>query len=474
MATRKFIKMYNIRHDDVDDKGNINPNAALYPMYMGQYIDNKTGKKFISLPPEAIDDKLSDEDKPYDNSSNAHPNRVVHVTNGAGDIIKTVGPDLKRGYSVLSFANKDKRHGDDYFSGWRKIDRDKDIHSVVHTDASEITDNPHYGFGHGDAARDAITLASSITPGEGYKGFYTLPLIVEADDSDVINFNDVTNDNYDPTRDYLPEVQLKRIIKKSVMPNALTNNAKSAYIAKVATFAHAVLDKFLEMDNYKNEFESLASSAQDANGLYTKLLKAFETIMKYMSDVVSGVYAMDDTLEALADKDDTIDTALADMDGLTDNIEELMSDVKAAYDRCVQDNKLHVVKGMLPTRDLSSLRETASLVATFADIFCAILDNLGGMISDLQSYLSGMSDVGIPGKYIPDRDVVSKATQKGGAFDWYDRSTYSDERLKDIYSGCRDVTLSDKQMKYIYNDFRKFKKGATQNNIIKGMRGLGQ
>lgn len=71
-------------------------------------------------------------------------------------------------------------------------------------------------------------------------------------------------------------------------------------------------------------------------------------------------------------------------------------------------------------------------------------------------------------------DVLKEATRRGGAFDWYDSSTYSDARMKDVYAGWSDVTLSDKQLKYIYDDFSKFKKGATQSNITKGLRGLGQ
>ena len=463
MAIRKFIKMYNIRKDDIDDKGNINPNAALYPLYMGQYTDNKTGKRFADLSPEDIDDKLSDVDKMYDNSTNSHPDRTVQVLNEAGDTIKTVGPDLKRGYSALAFTNKDKRHGDDYFSDWHKIDHDKDINTTKYTSASKIMDNPQYSRSYADAASDAMSFSTAITPGERHKGFYALPLIVEADDSDVINYNDVIKDNYDPTRDYLPEVQLKRIIKKAVMPNMFYSNAKAAYGGKIATFQQSMFKRLLVMDNYRAMLEDKSSSARDADALYAQLTDFFKIMLKYIPEVVSDVYDVDDTFEALADKDGTVDEALADMDLISDSMDELMSDVNAVYARCAQH-----------ARDLSHLKETAKVAVIFVDKFCGILDKLSGRASDLHDYLADMSDAGLIGSYVPDTDILKKATQKGGAFDWYDSSTYSDERLKNIYGDCRDVTLSDKQLKYIYNDFSKFKKGATQNSITKGLRGLGQ
>lgn len=463
MATRKFIKMYNIRKDDIDAKGNINPNAALYPMYMGQYIDNKTGKRFADLPPEAIDDKLSDVDREYDNSSNSHPNRTVQLMDEAGNIIKTVGPDLKRGYSALAFTNKDKRHGDDYFSGWRKIDHDKDINTTDYTAASKIMDNPHYSRSYADAASDARSFATAITPGERYKGFYSLPLIVEADDSDVINYNDVVKDNYDPTRDYLPEVQLKRIIKKSVMPNMLASDAKAAYGGKIATFQQSIFYRLLSIDKYIEMLGDKASSVQDADVMYARLSNFFKMVLKNIPEVASDVYDMDDTFGDLADKDAAVDGVLANMDLLSDSMQELLSDVLAVSARCAQY-----------ARDLPHLKETAKVAVMLANNFRGILDKLSDMASDLHDYLEDMSDAGLAGSYVPDTDILKKATQKGGAFDWYDSSTYSDERLKDIYGGCRDVTLSDKQLKYIYDDFSKFKKGATQNNITKGLRGLGQ
>lgn len=475
MAIRKFIKMYNIRKDDVDDKGNVNPDAALYPMYMTQYRDNKTGKPFSELPPEAIDDKLSDEDKPYDNSSNAHPKRTVHIHEaGNDDSTHIVGPDLKRGYSALAFANKDKRHGDDYFSDWHKINREKDIHSILHTDASKIMDNKQYGMNYSDTGSDIRSIADTISPGSQYKGFYTVPLIIEADDNDVINYNDVIKDNYDPTRDYLPEVQLKRIIRRSIMPNAFTNNAKMAVTSKFASFAQDVYNVSLMLDSYAMTLHNAATSAQDANALYNKLLEAFERSIKHCTTIIDSGYDVSDTLEDLAATDDTVDTALADIGYTLDNVEERMSDLKTLYDKFIQDTKIHVTPGMSLTRDLSLLKETAKVVVPVFENLYIHFNDLDKQCADLYNYLSEMSDVGFTGKYAPDIDSVQKATQKGGAFDWYDSTTYSDERLKNIYNGCHDVTLSDKQLKYIYDDFRKFKKGATQSNITKGLRGLGQ
>jgi len=469
MATRKFIKMYNIRREDVDNKGNVNPDAALYPMYMTQYRDNKTGKKFSELPPEAIDDKLSDEDKPYDNSTNAHPNRTVHVHEaGNDDNTHIVGPDLKRGYSALAFANKDKRHGDDYFSDWHKINRDKDIHSILHTDASKIMDNKQYGMMYSDAGGDIRSIADTISPGSHYKGFYTVPLIVEADDSDVINYNDVIKDNYDPTRDYLPEVQLKRVIRRSIMPNALVNQSKGVYIEKLAVTIDNTFGILSMLGEYEQFLSSAATSVQDANALYNKLYKAFELAIKYCGVIIDNFYEMSDIFEDLSSTNDKVDSILADAGYTLDDVEELTQTIVDMNAKFTQDTKVHVTPGM------SLLKDTAKILAPIFKSLCEHIGTYINQLTALQDSLSEMSDTGIPGQFVPDMDIMHKATQKGGAFDWYDSTTYSDERLKNIYNSCRDVTLSDKQLKYIYDDFSKFKKGATQNSITKGVRGLGQ
>jgi hypothetical protein len=469
MAIRKFIKMYNIRREDVDDKGNVNPDAALYPMYMTQYRDNKTGKPFSELPPEAIDDKLSDEDKPYDNSTNAHPKRTVHVHEaGNDDSTHIVGPDLKRGYSALSFANKDKRHGDDYFSDWHKIDRDNDVHSILHTDASKIMDNTRYGMLYSDAGGDVRSIADTISPGSHYSGFHTIPLIIEADDSDVVNYNDVIKDNYDPTRDYLPEVQLKRIIRRSIMPNALTNNSKAMYMESINEYANTIFGVLNAMQYYGPELNNIADSTGYMHALNTKLDTIFENTTRYCGIVIDRFYEMSDMFEDLSSVDSVIDTALVDMGYLLDDIEQATQAVIDVYTKFKQSAK------EVSAKDTSLLKETAKLMAPIVKKLCTQIDNLLKPVHNIQYRLPEMSFAGTVGEYVPNMDAMKEATQKGGAFDWYDRSTYSDERLKNIYSGCRDVTLSDKQLKYIYDDFRKFKKGATQNNITKGLRGLGQ
>ena len=469
MATRKFIKMYNIRREDVDNKGNVNPDAALYPMYMTQYRDNKTGKKFSELPPEAIDDKLSDEDKPYDNSTNVHPKRTVHIHEaGNDDSTHTVGPDLKRGYSALAFANKDKRHGDDYFSDWHKIDRDNDVHSILHTDASKIMDNTRYGMLYSDAGGDIRSIADTISPGSHYKGFYTVPLIVEADDSDVINYNDVIKDNYDPTRDYLPEVQLKRIIRRSIMPNALTNNNKAAYIDSIEEYANDVLAVYYAIYGYGPELDNIAASTGYVHALNTKLDTIFENTTRYCGMIIDKFYEMSDMFEDLSSTDNGVDAALADMGYSLDDIEQTTQAVIDVYTKFKQSAK------DMSAKDTSLHKETAKLMAPMVKNLCTQIDNLYKQCTGLQDHLSEMSFAGTAGEYVPDMNAMKEATQKGGAFDWYDSTTYSDERLKNIYSDCHDVTLSDKQLKYIYNDFRKFKKGATQNSITKGLRGLGQ
>jgi len=466
VAIRKFIKMYNIRNEDVDDKGNVNPDAALYPMYMGQYIDNRTGKSFLELPPDQIDDKLSDVDREYDNSSNAHPNRTVQIHSlGDKDPFQTVGPDLKRGYSALAFANKDKRHGDDYFSGWHKIDHDKDINTVSYTPLDKIEEHSQYAKHFSSADKDAASLAYNIAPGERYKGFYTLPLIVEADDSDVINYNDVIKDNYDPTRDYLPEVQLKRIIKKSVIPNAMTNNAKMIYMSKAVTVLRYLDNLIPVVEDYTQKVSDLnfdASKHKDVQKVYSLLQNVLNESISRCDKATSMGRELFDILEnADIDVDFDIRQQSSYANRAFKDIDECLTYLKYVLDWLMQG----------PVEQEANM-EAAKSISNVLMTLCYDFKELRADCRAVYYAAQDLPDTGLAGSYVPDTDILKKATQKGGAFDWYDRSTYSDERLKNIYSGCHDVVLSDKQLKYIYDDFMKFKKDTTQSSILKGLMGL--
>jgi hypothetical protein len=458
--------MYNIRNEDVDDKGNVNPDAALYPMYMGQYIDNRTGKSFMELPPDQIADKLSDVDREYDNSLNAHPNRTVQIhLLGDKDPFQTVGPDLKRGYSALAFANKDKRHGDDYFSGWHKIDHDKDMHTATYTPLDKIEENSQYAKHFSSADKEAASLAYSITPGELYKGFYALPLIIEADDSDVINYNDVIKDNYDPTRDYLPEVQLKRVIKKSVMPNALTNNKKMVYVSK-ATNAVRHIDNLIPIvENYAQKVSDVnfdSSKHKDTQKVYSLLQSALNESISRSTKTIDMCRSLFDILEnADMGAGSDIQQQTISADKTFKDIEECLAYLKDVYDWLMQG----------PVEQEANMEVAKSISSPLMEL-CYNFKELRADCKAVYYAAQDMSDAGLAGNYVPDTDILKKATQKGGAFDWYDSSTYSDERLKNIYSGCRDVVLSDKQLKYIYDDFMKFKKDATQSSILKGLMRL--
>ena len=222
MATKKFIKLYSILKDDIDAKGNINPNAALYPLFASQYIDNVTGKHYSDLPPEQIKEHLSDEDIPYDNSTNSHPDRTVDVIERSSNptihknVIGQVGPNMKRGFSVLAYSNRDKRSGKDYFTNWYRHSHDR--HNIDYFPDFENT--PGYKKSYATPQNDTKTLSRLLSNFGNTSGkFYSVPLIVTAEDSDIINIDDVLNDNYDPLRDFSSEQQLKRIIKRSVIPN---------------------------------------------------------------------------------------------------------------------------------------------------------------------------------------------------------------------------------------------------------------
>ena len=73
---KKILKFYSVDMNDIDDKGNINPDAKLLPLFSKQY----------NIRPKDVKATLSSDDW-YDDSTNVHKDRhfttfckIIHVT----------------------------------------------------------------------------------------------------------------------------------------------------------------------------------------------------------------------------------------------------------------------------------------------------------------------------------------------------------------------------------------------------------
>ena len=470
MATKKFIKLYSILKDDIDSKGNINPNAALYPLFAEQYRDNTTGKRYADLPPEQIKEHLSDENTSYDNRSNAHPNRTVVITERNedpfenGSTMGRVGPNLKRGFSVMAYSNKNKRSGKDYFNVWEQDDPSTSDHSINYF--SDFEHSPTYAS-YATPQNDINTLGgilNDFTNARLHSKFYRVPLIVTAEDSDIIDINDVLKDNYDPLRDFPSEQQLKRIIKRSIVPNGQFNTQELDN-ELIALLKDIVNKRKVSAINVLNTLPKLQKS--NTQNIFN-LLDVLDEVYSACENFLSAAYMLDySSQKQLAQKAfymlvekgiiPNISSATSSAVDYTNSIQHTIKNIKRIYEYKAGNIYIQV-------QDIHQTMSKLELVLKEAiDVYTEVIKAL----DELQH-----SNISIP---IGLEYDFSKILGKGGAFDWYDEATSSDERIKDIVDTGKQVTLSDKQQKYILDDFNNFCDSYQKHNrLLKGIKEVGQ
>lgn len=248
----RAIKWYRVFDDDIDDNGELNPDARLIPYYASLYNWDP-----YTSPVETY----SSEDH-YDNSTNVHKGRHFTLYKDAdktkGNTHFTNKHVTNRGYSAAGYE-RGRDRWDNLFFKWNHYDPnvsrseleknrnvwaqaggskdDYQLNSAVHLSPKARQDFLNEKM-HDNAAaierRDVDSLAHAMyNMGEHGKqvpyiseGKSTIPLpfIIEGDDDDIVSLADVMERDYDPGRDWLNEVQLKNIRLKRLPSGVLAPN----------------------------------------------------------------------------------------------------------------------------------------------------------------------------------------------------------------------------------------------------------
>lgn len=223
------LKLYHISSKDIDENGNINPDARLIPLYYRNY----------NIDPATVTERLSDHD--IDADSNIHNGRMFDI-----DDLTEFGltshrhlPVKTRGQSVLGYTSKDNAK-DTYANSWRR--QSPYSKGLVHiknkngeeydepVQYAELFDNVKYAAQHErhqpfDSSKETIEdwdkrgledfykmilrHEPSYVQNDDGEHFYKVPVLITADKADVVNNYDIIKDGYDPGRDFLWDKQLK-------------------------------------------------------------------------------------------------------------------------------------------------------------------------------------------------------------------------------------------------------------------------
>ena len=324
----KAIKFYQVKPTDINDYGELDPNAELIPQFASLYRYRPGTRK----------ETYSSEDA-YDNNTNMHPGRHFNIYDEKGKLIKENSHVEKRGYSAIGYL-RDRNKWDNLFGGWLdfdpKVSQDQfDKHArdyySNHTNLNpenkyELHRVNHYiidddGWGS-DPIAEQESLAEALHDGNLRYGkrylkipgehtplkTISLPFIVEGNDDDIVSFDDIMNKNYDPGRDYAKEVQLKNIRVKR-LPSGLLSVESSedtsdtdvniadaglrfcTFIKNYIQISFHFLDNIdknaLDVGDFKTAYATFDVSYRDynayelVNSFLEKLSKFFYTIKSY-------------------------------------------------------------------------------------------------------------------------------------------------------------------------------------------------
>ena len=209
---KKILKLYNVALDDIDDKGNINPDAKLLPLFY----------KFHDISPDDVKETLSSEDW-YDDKTNVHGDRHFYIDLPDGR--RLYQPVKHRGYSALSYYTKPDR-ADSLLNNWYYKDTDKDDNYITVHDKDKMSkdlmsrntdeDSLRYWVNKGYLRNKDIIEERKRGHDDEELNYLTLPVVADIDDEDIIRLHDILNNNYDPGRADLNEVQVRHLRNKVV------------------------------------------------------------------------------------------------------------------------------------------------------------------------------------------------------------------------------------------------------------------
>lgn len=440
MPLKKFIKAYNVPIEYVNKDGSIRDDAPLYPLYSDYGVGSNDGVlSWKDMQDEAIPDRLNTKDIEYDNRFNSKDNKQyrLHFTDGSANRI--IGPNTKRGYSVAAYVNKNKRNGDDYFDGWYPDAGIED--AIYHNDIENDEKYQNTASNEQLDKKNSLSIIPSTAEKQtlGSRSFFKVPLIVTADTSDIININDVLNGNYDPSRDDLSEVQLKRIISKAAIPDTFTKVSSNYHMHSNINNAMSYI---LKRKDTLDEASAMFLDALNAFKADPKRRYNFIRLGALFSEVVRACTLTKGKCAEVMDLLSSNDTV---------NVQGLLSDIDtlSTFERELSILWKDNTRDNIVDHSLEAMKCLPNLQHVFDDILLQLQNIVDdSKLKDSQILIAN-----------PNLDISKY-------FDWNSDETYSDERLKDVYGSCHDVQLPNSMLQQIASDFVSYLLKSDNQGLI--------
>ena len=418
MAEREFIKIYNVDPKSINSKGELDPDAGLYPAFAEQYGYGNVKEKDL---PERFGRPIT-----YDNATNRGWDMPVHMRNKTTYGQKKVahGPEMNRGFSTLAYEGPDKRPSGsraDTFDSWKSTG---DVFTARAADPRKL----HYKRVLSDAAENAI---ESITDSDRQKLSRLEDIIDKStglhEDGSVIE---------DPNTGVLLYGKCSEARRKG---------------------SGRVYEKYYPGD--VNEDEWLADSSKDFVRKYGGLFDAYERTM--LDAVKRG-------------RQEYVDKAFNDPDyNKRMYVRRLKNELKRRFP--IEDDGLLRIPVIVTADD----EDVVNISDVINNNYDPLRDS--GREIQLKRILARRLPEGLfqpTGDKFEINESIYNDLDKW--FPYSSSKTYSDERLKDISKalsrdGCCDIKLHDNHIKAITDDFRKWLSDSDDKSaILSGIKELGQ
>lgn len=422
----RAVKVYNVALDDIDDNGEVKPDAELMPLFAN----------FYKYKPGTRDEVMG---QPAEYKGNVHKNKEYTLVDAKNKpFFKT--KVNKRGFSAIG-----------YNRGRNTIDNAPPLLEPMSDNAMrlpnvETIDDEDGGFARiyinennkfSDTPLLRILSRAGKISNIGNVNSIALPFIVSGDEDDFVSLNDILEKGYDPWRDFTNEVQMKNIHVRQLPSGLLVPRTKSKLTKEI-------------QDNIKPSLHMLA----DSFGYMKKELYKIRTILTDKASASSS-----GRLSGIIN-DDAVTQIISTIKSISQND---MPPLARSILSILPEDVIHDISPKYANNIIHSLDDIAT--GTFGNTV-AIYDKQDVTVGDTRKlddliYTYGVYirilDYGITNGHVKG-DVSNSLTLKKDV-DWVDflnkefskndTNNVSDKHMKHIIKDVTNDILSDRSMKNI-------------------------
>ena len=501
---RKFIKVYRIKRKDLPFVNGVSselaPDTRLYGFFGDKY-ERDDQKHPYDVAPETASSYDT-----YNNLLSQHRGRRynINVMSSSPEISSPEGGVLPihdttvyntrpqwRGYSALSYSSKPDR-ANSLIDNWR-IDPDSprrptydntgkseglynNNSATVYLDRDALSFDritSSHNVTHPFSENPAGFLQSMLEHGNSDEEYISIPLVVEAEDDDVVSVDDVLNRNYEPGRDFLDEVHLKRIRNKLPL-------YKGLYKLPSVSVGYELHGIMIDATRCRNLLSDMLVTIKDDvnNKLNKTLIRHINSFYNFVNDHIECdlLPKFDSIISVMKQSTQASSPHVKVCEECLNSLESVLKKIESWHLKYIESLRGYVFNYDITEDDDSDKAvehlNNTNMINNFIEDATALIDALGVIIVCTETAQTVFNDVHT---YVKDAypEIDTEALSKfiNEQFNYDSDDTSSDMRIKNV-RGPIGIDMYDDDTWNVLLD--NYNRKQQHNNICEACLGIGR